>query len=430
MSPDRTITLTNATVLTAGGAEPGWVRVTGDRIAAIGAAGGKPGRPTTPPGRSGPSGRAGQPGKAGQPGRAGQSSKAGPPGKAGPHSQHGTIFDCRGRTLAPGYVDMHVHGGGGGAFTAGDPDEAREVARFHRRHGTTSIMASLVTAPIPELTKAIGELAGLVEAGELAGLHLEGPYLSRARCGAHNPVYLRKPDVDEVKGLLEAGRGTIKMITVAPELPGAIELIEHCVEAGVVVAVGHTDATYSETRLALAAGATVATHLYNGMRGLHHREPGPPTALLGAANVVVELIADGVHLHDAVIGLTFDAVGADRIALITDAMAAAGVGDGLYPLGPMTVRVTDGVARMLGPDGAIAGSTLTMEKAVARAVEIAGVPIADAVTAASLTPASTIGLADRIGSIAVGKQADLLLLDEKMAVCKVMVKGRWQPAAG
>jgi N-acetylglucosamine-6-phosphate deacetylase len=401
--PDRTLTLTNATVLTPGTAKPkpGWVRITGDRIVAVGGAGK-------------PRARGGQ-------GRSAQSGRTG---------QLDTIDDCRGRTVAPGYVDMHVHGGGGGAFTSGDPDEAREVARFHRRHGTTSIMASLVTAPIPELTKAIAELAGLVEAGELAGLHLEGPYLSRARCGAHNPAYLRKPDLNEVKGLIEAGRGTIKMITVAPELPGATELIEHCVAAGVVVAVGHTDATYSETRSALAAGARVATHLYNGMRGQHHREPGPPTALLAAADVVVELINDGVHLHDAVIGVTFDAIGADRVALITDAMAAAGVGDGLYPLGPMTVRVTDGVARVLGQGGAIAGSTLTMERAVARTVDVAGVRVADAITAASHTPARVLGLADRIGSIATGKQADLLLLDENMAVCKVMVRGRWQSAIG
>ncbi|HKA69961.1 MAG TPA: N-acetylglucosamine-6-phosphate deacetylase [Actinomycetes bacterium] len=401
--PDRTLTLTNATVLTPGSTKPkaGWVRIAGDRIVAVG-------------GARKPRARGGQ-------GRSTQSGRSG---------QLDTIYDCGGRTLAPGYIDMHVHGGGGGSFTSGDPDDARAVARLHRRHGTTSIVGSLVTAPIPELTKAIAELAGLVESGELAGLHLEGPYLSRARCGAHNPTYLRRPDVNEVKGLLEAGRGTIKMITLAPELPGAIELIEHCVAAGLVVAVGHTDATYSETRLALAAGATVATHLYNGMRGQHHREPGPPTALLAAANVVVELINDGVHLHDAVVGVTFDAIGADRVALITDAIAAAGVGDGLYPLGPMTIRVTDGVARVLGPDGAIAGSTLTLEQAVARAVEVAGVKIGDAVTAASHTPARVLGLADRVGSIAQGKQADLLLLDEKMAVCKVMVRGRWQSASG
>ena len=387
--PDRTVILTNATVLTPGGAEPGWVRISGDRIDAAGAADEPPEQPA-----------------------------------------HGTIYNCGGRLLAPGFVDMHVHGGGGGSFTSGDPDEAREVARFHRRFGTTTIVASLVTAPIPELTKAIAELAGLVETNELAGLHLEGPYLSRARCGAHNPSYLRKPDIDEVTGLIEAGRGTIKMITVAPELPGAIELIAHCVEAGVVAAVGHTDATYSETRRALAAGARVATHLYNGMRGQHHREPGPPTALLGAPNVVVELINDGVHLHEAVIGLTIDAVGAERVALITDAMAAAGGGDGVYPLGPMTVRVTDGVARLLGPGGAIAGSTLTMDRAVARAVEVAGVSVADAVTSASLTPARVLGLGDRVGSIEPGKQADLILLDEKMSVWKVMVKGRWLPASG
>ncbi|MCI0687204.1 MAG: N-acetylglucosamine-6-phosphate deacetylase [Sporichthyaceae bacterium] len=409
--PDPILTLTNANVLTAGGEfEPGWVRVEADQIVEIGQGAG----PDTGRGAGPDTGQGAGP-KTGQ---------AGSPAGA---AAGGKTVDCAGQWLVPGYLDMHVHGGGGGSFTTGDQDEARQVAQFHRRHGTTAMIASLVTAPIPELVKAIESLAELVEAGELAGLHLEGPYLSRARCGAHNPAYLRKPDLDEATQLLEAGRGTIKMITIAPELPGATELIRHCVAAGVVVAVGHTDATYNETRAALAAGARVATHLYNGMRGLHHREPGPPTALLHAPDVVVELINDGVHLHDAVIGLTFDAVGADRIALITDAMAAAGMGDGVYPLGPMSVRVTDGVARLLGPDGAIAGSTLTMDQAVRRAVDHAGVPKAATVIAASRTPARILGLADRFGSIAPGRQADLLLLDEKMKVCKVLAKGSWVP---
>ncbi len=339
-----------------------------------------------------------------------------------------STVDLDGAAVVPGFIDIHSHGGGGGAFPSGDADDARMVAAFHRAHGTTSIVASLVTAPLDDLERSVKTLAPLVSDGTLAGIHLEGPYLSRARCGAHNPSYLRKPDIDEVTRLVDAGEGAIRMITVAPELPDALSLIEHIANAGVIAAVGHSDATYSETRAALAAGARVGTHLYNAMRGLHHREPGAAAALLEHKDVVVELVNDGVHLHDSVVGITFDMVGAARIALVTDAMAAAGMGDGIYPLGPMTVRVAGGIARLVergSTPGAIAGSTLTMDASVRRAVDDVGISLEAAAESASTTPARVLGIDAEAGSIETGKRADLVVLDDDLAVTRVMRHGRW-----
>jgi N-acetylglucosamine-6-phosphate deacetylase len=343
---------------------------------------------------------------------------------AEPPPEAATVMDLAGRWVVPGFVDVHVHGGGGASYTTGDLDQARAAAAFHRANGTTTTLAGLVTASPDHLMSATSMLADLVEEGLLAGVHLEGPYLSRARCGAHPPDLLRAPHVDEVKRLLDAGRGTVRMVTLAPELPGAAEVIRLLAATGVIAAIGHTDATYARTRTAIAGGASVATHLFNGMRGVHHREPGPVAAALADENVIVEIISDGVHLHPAMVGLVFDTVGADRVALITDAMDAAGLGDGTYRLGEMTVRVENGVSRLADGDS-IAGSTLTMAAAFRRTVRGAGVPVEDVSRAASLTPARLLGLADRIGSLEPGKQADLVVLDEALDLVAVMARGEW-----
>ncbi|MDI2131202.1 N-acetylglucosamine-6-phosphate deacetylase [Yinghuangia seranimata] len=341
-----------------------------------------------------------------------------------PETPGATVHDLGGRWLVPGFVDMHVHGGGGASYTAGDADQALRVAAFHRAHGTTTTMASLVTATQDELLRSVSELAGLVEDGVLAGVHLEGPYLSRARCGAHDPDLLREPDRAEVDALLKAGRGTVRMVTLAPELPGGVDLVHRLVDAGVLAAVGHTDGTHRETQAALAAGASVATHLFNAMRSVHHREPGPVTALLQDSDVVVELINDGVHLHPGIVNLAFQAAGSSRVAFITDAMGAAGMPDGTYPLGPMTARVEGGIARLADGDS-IAGSTLTLDRALRTAVRENHLPITDVVTALSATPARALGIADKVGSIEAGKQADLIVLDEDLKVDAVLWGGRW-----
>ena len=274
----------------------------------------------------------------------------------------------------PGFIDMHVHGGGGASFTEGGPDEARTAAAFHRAHGTTRIIASLVTAPLAELEHRLEMLSGLADEGVIDGIHLEGPFLSAVRCGAQDPRYLGEPSVAAFARLLAAGRGWLKMITIAPELPGAAEVIRAAHAAGVIAAAGHTDASAAVTEQAVAAGVSHATHLFNGMRPLGHREPGPAGALLDR-QVTCEVIADGTHLHDAIVRLTARAAGPGNLVLITDAMAAAGMPDGDYRLGELDVTVAAGVShathlfngmrplghREPGPAGALLDHRVTCE---------------------------------------------------------------------
>ncbi|GAA1797078.1 N-acetylglucosamine-6-phosphate deacetylase [Luedemannella flava] len=321
--------------------------------------------------------------------------------------------------VLPGFVDIHVHGGGGASFTTGDPDEAARAIAFHLAHGTTTMLASLVTAPTHVLRDATVAFAPLIASGALAGIHYEGPYLSAARCGAQNPAHLRDPDLDELSALLDLGG--VRMVTIAPELPRALDAIRLLVERGVVAAVGHTDATYEQTLAAVGAGASVGTHVCNGMRPIHHREPGPIVALLRAAGVVCEQVPDGIHLHDGMLGFAAQMAGAARVALITDAMAAAGMPDGAYELGGLSVRVAGGVARLATND-AIAGSTLTMDAAFRHTVH-SGVSIVDAAVMAATTPAGVLGLTDDIGLIAPGRRADLVLMDEELQVTGVLRAG-------
>lgn len=328
-----------------------------------------------------------------------------------------------GHWVVPGFVDMHTHGGGGHTFTTGDPSSARQAAAFHLGHGTTSLLASLVSSPFELMRDATAAFAPLVAEGVLAGIHFEGPYLSTARCGAQNPEFLRDPSVDELTALIELGGGAVRMVTLAPELPGALAAVKLLTSHRVVAAIGHTDATYDQTLAAVAAGASVGTHVFNGMRPVHHREPGPVFALLGSANVVCELVADGVHLHNGTLAFAASVAGPDRTALITDAMAATGMPDGEYELGGQSVTVADGVAR-LASDGAIAGSTLTMDAALRQAVS-AGIAVPDAVRMLTTTPARAIGLGDQLGALRAGLRADLVVLDDDLHVVRVMRAGNW-----
>jgi N-acetylglucosamine-6-phosphate deacetylase len=329
--------------------------------------------------------------------------------------------------ILPGFVDIHTHGGGGHTFTTGLADAARAAAGFHLRHGTTTLLASLVSAPYDLMQAATAAFAPLVAEGVLAGVHYEGPYLSQIRCGAQNPAFLRDPSIEELTELIALGGGAVRMVTIAPERPGALEAIKLLVSHGVVAALGHTDATYDQTITAIDAGASVGTHVFNGMRPPHHREPGPVFALLGAPSVVCELIPDGIHLHDGTLAFATTVTGPGRAALITDAMAAAGMPDGEYELGGQTVVVADRVAR-LSRDGSIAGSTLTMDAALRQAVH-AGVSIVDAARMAATTPARAIGLADKVGALSEGLRADLVVLDGSLQVDRVMRAGAWTPAA-
>ncbi|MFG2863101.1 N-acetylglucosamine-6-phosphate deacetylase [Streptomyces sioyaensis] len=348
-------------------------------------------------------------------------------GQEGDEGAAGETMDLSGHLIVPGFVDMHVHGGGGGSFSSADPEECLAVIGTHRRHGTTSMVASTVTGELTDLARQAAVLAELVQQGELAGIHFEGPFISPHRCGAHQPELLRDPDPAEVRQLLDAAHGTAAMMTVAPELPGGLDSVRLLADAGVIAAVGHTDSSYDATRRAIDAGATVATHLFNAMPALGHRAPGPVAALLEDERIAVELINDGTHLHPSVLQLAVRQAGDGRVAFITDAMGAAGMSDGMYPLGPMQVEVTDGVARISGGPtaGSIAGSTLTLDRAFRRAVTVDGLTVDQAVQALSATPARLLGIDDRTGSLSYGKDADLVVLDAAYDVVGVMRRGEW-----
>lgn len=331
--------------------------------------------------------------------------------------------DVSGHWLVPGFVDLHNHGGGGAAFS-GSADDVMTAVRTHRAHGTTTVVASTVTDDMGILTKQAGLLSELAEQGEIAGIHFEGPFISPCRKGAHSEALLRHPDPADVRRLVDAARGHAKMVTLAAELPGGLDSVRLLAERGVIAAIGHTDATYEQTVEAIDAGATVATHLFNAMPTLGHRAPGPIAALLEDERVTVELINDGVHLHPAALELAFHHAGAARVAFITDAMDAAGSGDGRYLLGPLEVDVTDGVARLV-EGGSIAGSTLTLDRAFRRAVTVDRLPVEDVVAALSANPARLLGVDDRVGSLEPGKDADLVLLDEDFVLKGVMRRGEW-----
>ena len=346
----------------------------------------------------------------------------------------------------PGLVDGHCHGGGGASFPdATTPEEAAVAAREHLRHGTTSLIASLVTADRETLLKRVGTLTELCQAGELAGIHLEGPFLSAARCGAQNPEHMQIPDADLVRAVGETAEGFFATMTVAPELEGMLGddgVIAALAEVGALPSIGHTDSNYEtvEEAIALAvdklsgwdarADLPTATHLFNGMRPLHHRDPGPIAACLAGAaqsQIIVELIADGTHLDPATVRSVFEMVGPDAIMLITDAMAAAGMPDGEYDLGPVRVRVADGVARLVDGD-AIAGGTAHLLDVV-RSTVAAGISLVEAVRAASATPARALGLEESVGALHEGLRADVLVVDGGLAPLAVARAGQWEHVA-
>ncbi|MCL2787587.1 MAG: amidohydrolase family protein [Micrococcales bacterium] len=347
--------------------------------------------------------------------------------------------------VLPGLVDIHCHGGGGASFPdAASVDEARLAVREHLRSGTTSLIASTVTQDRESLLRQMALLAQLADSGELVALHAEGPFLSPKRAGIQNPAFMQEPDPGLVYALAEAARGHLATMTIAPEIPGNMaantspgtqSVIAAIVSAGAVPSFGHTDCSAEDINVAiseaLAAGATrsprpTVTHLFNAMRPFAHRDPGPPLAALAAAEreeVAVELVGDSVHLAPEVVSDVFGIAGADNVLLVSDAMAAAGMPDGIYRLGPMDVEVKDRVARMLGGT-AIASSTARSIDLVRCSVFDAGIPIADAVCAASRTPARVLGVERRVGALEVGLRADLVLTDRNFEVLAVVKTGQ------
>ncbi|MEV6362770.1 N-acetylglucosamine-6-phosphate deacetylase [Nocardia asteroides] len=333
--------------------------------------------------------------------------------------------------VLPGLIDLHCHGGGGFGFPNADADGCRVAAVEHRKQGTIGLLGSLVSARPEVIVRQAGILADLVADGQLLGIHLEGPFLNATRCGAQDPAAIIPGDPALFERVCEAARGTVRSMTLAPETAHFAELLAAMRRHGVVPSLGHTDADAVTTsaRIADAIGGPItATHLFNGMPGLHHRSPGPVAACLAAAgrgDMVVELIADGVHLAPETVAMVFDTVGPDQIALVSDAMAATGLGDGDYQLGALDVRVREGVARLATADhlpGAIAGGTARLLDVVRRTVRDAKVPLVDAVTAATRTPARVLGLTDR-GTLSVGARADLLVTDQSLQPRRVLVAG-------
>lgn len=333
--------------------------------------------------------------------------------------------------IAPGFVDVHAHGGGGAAFTDGAVS-GRSALLAHRLLGTTTMLASLVSAPVSVILEQAAELRALVDSGELAGVHLEGPWLSPEHRGAHEAEVLSAPTFDAVSALLEhPARDLIRYVTLAPERDGALEAIQRLRAAGLTVGVGHTGASCAQTREAIAAGASAATHLFNAMKGLHHRDPGAALALLEEPTSFLELISDGVHLDAEMIRFVWDSArrngGPQRPVLVSDAMPGAAAPDGRYRLGAVDVEVLGGVARRVTSDGslgAIAGSTLTLSAAVRESILRAGIEPAQALMAATANPAAMIGL-ENVGRLLPGGRADLVLLDPEWQVRRVMYRGRW-----
>jgi N-acetylglucosamine-6-phosphate deacetylase len=336
------------------------------------------------------------------------------------------VVDAAGRWLTPGFIDIHCHGAGGASFddaaSPGGPEAMATALGVHHAHGTTRAVLSLVTASQADLEARVAAIADEADRNPLVlGAHLEGPFLDDAFRGAHDPALLRSPAPESLAALLAAGRGRIRQVTLAPELPGGDAAIDTLVAAGVAVAVGHTNADYDTARAAFDRGASILTHAFNGMRGIHHRAPGPVAAATHANGVTLEVINDGVHVHPEVVRLAF-AGAPGRIALVTDAMAATGSADGAYLLGTLAVTVTDGVARLTN-EGSIAGSTLTLDAAFRRAVSDVGVSITDAVTALTETPARAIGRSADLGRLAPGFAADAVLLGGGLDVEAVFAAG-------
>jgi N-acetylglucosamine-6-phosphate deacetylase len=340
-----------------------------------------------------------------------------------PDTERGTrTVDVDGKWFVPGFIDIHGHGGGGCVFDDG-PEQILGGLAAHRAHGTTRSVVSLVAAPMEALETSLRTIADLADADPLIlGSHLEGPFLAPDQRGAHDPRFLLEPQPEEVERLIGAARGTLRQLTIAPELPGAFEAIDVLVEAGVAVAVGHTTADQACAKEAFDRGARILTHAFNAMPGIHHRAPGPVVAAFDDERVTLELIMDGKHVHPSVVHLAFTAA-PGRIALVTDAMAAAGFSDGDYTLGSLTVTVRDGLAMLRGTT-TIAGSTVTQDSAFRQAMRDVHISPTDAIAALTRTPARALGLDHRLGMLAPGFAADAVILNHEWRVEQVWANGQ------
>jgi len=331
--------------------------------------------------------------------------------------------------IFPGFIDMHMHGGDGHDVMEPTYEAIDAVSRYKLREGVTSFVPAPITAPMDEIRAAVSNLAAATEKGvggaKILGIFLEGPYICVKYKGAHEERYIRSVSQTEIDGLIALGRGRVKSVAVAPELPGALDVIKHLVAQGVKVSLGHSAGTYDEIIAGIDAGGSIAIHTYNAMSPLTHRAPGMVGAVLTDDRIYGEMICDLIHLHPAAMKVICRAKGA-KVVLVTDCMSAGGLPEGSYALGGQSVVVKDGAARL--PDGVLAGSVLDMLTAVKNAVASVGVSLFDAVKMATINPAKAVGEND-IGSIAPGKIADIVCMGEDMKIRQVLTNGsvRWRP---
>lgn len=342
-------------------------------------------------------------------------------------------LSAEGRRVAPGLIDIHIHGSDGFDCT-GDLEQQMGMAGVMPRHGVTSYVAAVVSGSVEDMERAVRHVAEAIKVqatgdlgrkvpwqAEILGSHLEGPFISMEYKGAHDPLVVRDPSIVELSLWQEASSRTIRMVTLAPELPGGLEAIRWLKEHGIVANVGHTAATYGQVQEAIEAGATHSVHCFNAMRPLHHREPGATGAILSDRRITAELIADFVHVHPAACHVALSSKGHDGLALVTDAIAAAGMAPGHYHLGTLEVVVSEDAARL--HDGTLAGSVLTLDKAVRNVVRQGLLTAEEALHRASAVPARVVGVQDRKGSIEAGKDADLICLDDDLQVRWTMTRG-------
>lgn len=342
-----------------------------------------------------------------------------------------TIIDLEGKQLIPGFIDVHVHGGGGFDVMSGRPEDIDGMSIYHASKGTTTFLATTLTASPEAIKQALEAIKKAMDKGttgaSVAGVHLEGPFLNPERCGAQNPAHIIAPSLEALSIYQECSGHTIALITVAPEMPGAMELIRYAVGQGMTVSIGHSAASLEIVQQAVELGASQITHLFNGMNPLHHRNPGVPGAGLILDKLAVELICDHIHVHPDLIGLVFRAKPSDKVLFITDCMSASGLIDGPYHLGDLPVMMKEGQVRLLNNDGTVgslAGSCLTMDRALLNGMRATGATLEALLPALTINPARQVGLHKHKGTIEAGKDADLVVLDEKYQVVATFVNGR------
>jgi len=336
------------------------------------------------------------------------------------------VIEGKDKYIVPGYIDIHVHGGGGSDVMDGDYEAINQIAITHSHFGTTSFLPTTMTMSKDKIIRSLRSICEAVKKGtagaEILGIHMEGPYINPEKKGAQKEEDIKKISIEEFLEFNQASGNLIRLVTIAPEMPGAIGLIKYLYKQGIIASAGHTNATYVQTQAGIKVGLSHVTHTFNAMRGLHHREPGVVGAALASPELTVEVIADGIHLHPVVMKILIQAKESEKVVLITDAMRATGLKEGTYDLGGQEVTVNKGQARL--KDGTLAGSVLTMDKAVQNMVNKVGIQLPKAIQMASFNPAKSIGIDDKKGSLELGKDADIVILNKNLETELTIVAGK------